>query len=262
MINQSLISIITPAYNAERFIKATIESVINQTYTNWEMLIVNDCSEDNTPARVQEYANKDNRIILINASKNGGVSASRNLALERAKGKYIAFLDSDDCWHPRKLELQLCFMRERDIAFSYTSYQLMDESGKMLNKYVYAKPTMTHKNVLKNTLIGCLTVMVDVEKTGSFRMPLIPHTEDTMAWVEVLRRGFVAYGIPDVLSHYRISSNSMTSRKLKMAKLQWKTYREYCGYGVVLSGYYFVCYAINALLKIKNAKVKTEEIVI
>jgi teichuronic acid biosynthesis glycosyltransferase TuaG len=261
MIKQPLVSIITPAYNAERFIKATIESVINQTYTNWEMLIVNDCSKDSTTFIVQEYVEKDSRIILINAPQNGGVAAARNLALERAKGKYIAFVDSDDCWHPKKLEIQINFMQERNIAFSYTSYQLIDENGTMLNRYVHAKPTMKYNNVLKNTLIGCLTVVVNVEKTGGFRFPPLTHTEDTMAWVEVLRRGFVAYGILDVLSYYRISSNSMTSRKPKMAKLQWKTYREYCGYGVIRSVYYFTCYAINALLKIKNAKVRTKEIV-
>lgn len=261
MSTQPLVSIITPAYNAEKFIRATIDSVVNQTYTNWEMLIVNDCSKDSTPSIVQEYVEKDNRIILINAPKNGGVAAARNLALERVKGKYVAFVDSDDCWHPKKLEIQIGFMQERNVAFSYTSYQLMDENGTMLNRYVHAKPIMKYYNVLKNTLIGCLTVIINIEKTGSFRLPLLTHTEDTMAWVEVLKRGFIAYGIPDVLSYYRISANSMTSRKLKMAKLQWKTYREYCGYGIIKSSYYFTCYAINAVLKTKNSRLRTDEIV-
>lgn len=247
-----LVSIITPAYNAEKSIAATIESVLAQTYQNWEMLITNDCSKDSTPQIVEQYASKDSRIHLISAEKNGGVSVARNLALAEAKGKYIAFLDSDDLWLPQKLEKQIAFMKEKDAAFSYTSYEMIDDTGQRLNKYIKPKPIMTFKNVIKTTLIGCLTVVVDKDKTGDFQMPLIKHTEDTMTWYEILKRGFVAYGMPEILSQYRISSVSMTSNKLKMAKLQWSTYRDYCKCGVIKSAYYFCWYAFNAVRKTKT----------
>lgn len=252
MTDMPLVSIISPAYNAARFIGYTIESVQRQTYSNWEMLVSNDCSTDTTAEIVNRYANSDNRIRLINCSENGGVSQARNRALSNAKGRYIAFLDSDDCWMPDKLEKQIRFMQSKDIAFSFTSYQLMNENGEKLERYVLSKQVMTYNDVIKNTHIGCLTVVIDKSKVGSFRMPLIPHTEDTMTWAEILMRGYTAYGIPDVLALYRISSSSITSRKTKMAKLQWKTYRDYCKYGFVRSLYYFCCYAVNAVFKFKH----------
>jgi teichuronic acid biosynthesis glycosyltransferase TuaG len=247
-----LVSIITPAYNAQSFIAQTIESVIAQTYQNWELIIVNDCSTDRTSQIMQKYAEQDRRIRLVHASKNNGVAATRNLALAAAHGKYIAFLDSDDIWAPEKLEKQISFMMKNDYAFTFTSYQLIDETGQELNRFVFARPKMTYKDVLKNTLIGCLTVMVDRDKVGSFSMPLIAHTEDTMTWVDILKRGFIAYGIPDILASYRISARSMTSNKVSAAKLQWRTYRNYCGYGVLKSIYYFCCYAANAVTKVKT----------
>lgn len=252
MSDKPLVSIITPAYNAERFIADTIKSVLNQTYANWEMLIANDCSRDNTAGIVERYSANDCRIKMINAEKNSGVSAARNLALNKAVGKYVAFIDSDDCWMPDKLEKQIAFMLSKDIVFSFTSYRLIDEKGVSLNRYVYSKPIMKYQDVIKNTLIGCLTVMINIEKAGPLNFPLIPHTEDTMAWAEILKRGFIAYGMPEVLSLYRVSTDSMTAKKMKMAKLQWDTYRDYCKYGVLKSTYYFCCYAVNAITKIKN----------
>lgn len=251
-MEKDLVSIITPAYNAEQYLSMTIESVLAQTYQNWELLISNDCSTDNTQKIIESYMDKDNRIKTINAEKNGGVSAARNLALGQAAGKYIAFVDSDDLWHPQKLEKQIAFMQNNNYAFTYTSYQMVDETGQKLNRYIYSAEKMQHTDVIKNTLIGCLTVVVNREVVGDFAMPLIPHTEDTMAWYEILKRGFTAYGMPEVLSYYRVSTTSMTSNKVKMVKLQWDTYRSYCKYGIAKSSYYLCCYAFNAVKKVKS----------
>ena len=253
-MNTPLVSIITPAYNAENYIAQTIESVQNQSFSNWELLIVNDCSSDGTLNIAERYAAKDTRIKTTTAAHSSGAAAARNLGLAQAKGQYIAFLDSDDCWVPDKLTKQIAFMQEKNAAFCFSSYQLMDSSGKPINRFIYSKPSMTYKDVLKNTLIGCLTVVVDREQVGDFRMPLIPHTEDTMTWAEILKRGFVAHGMPDVLALYRISTNSLTSNKLQMAKLQWGTYRKYCQYGILKSICYFFCYAVNALRKILGSR--------
>lgn len=251
-MKEDLVSIITPAYNAEQYLSITIESILSQTYQNWELLISNDCSTDNTKKIAESYADKDNRIKVINAQRNGGVSAARNIAMEHATGKYIAFVDSDDLWHPEKLEKQISFMKKNNYAFTYTSYQMIDKTGQKLNRYIYSADKMQHTDVIKNTLIGCLTVIVDREIVGDFTMPLIPHTEDTMAWYEILRRGFTAYGMPEVLSYYRVSTTSMTSNKAKMVKLQWNTYRNYCKYGLIKTTYYLCCYAFNAVKKIKS----------
>lgn len=247
-----LVSIITPAYNCEKYISKSIDSVLNQTYKKWEMIIVNDKSLDNTQSIVEYYCEIDSRIKLINQKENLGVALARNAGLRVAHGRYIAFLDSDDCWKKDKLERQLDFMRENNAAFSYTSYELIDEEGKNLGKYIRSKPIITFSELIKNTLIGCLTVVIDKRETGSFEMPNIKHTEDTMTWYEILSRGFIAYGMSDILAEYRISSGSMTSNKIKAAKLQWLTYRNYCKFSFIKSTYYFCWYAYNALRKTKN----------
>lgn len=257
MIGKPLVSIITPVYNAKKYIVETIESVIQQTYNNWEMLVIDDCSVDGTASILLEYTTKNPRVKYIKTDKNSGVAVARNLGLSQALGKYIAFLDSDDCWMPEKLERQLEFMQSRDIAFSFTSYQLMDENSCALHRYVHSKPAMKYQEIIRNTLIGCLTVMIDVEKVGIFQMPRIAHTEDTMTWIIVLKRGYIAYGLPDVLSLYRVTSNSMTSQKHKMVKLQWSTYRDYCRFGVLKSMVYLISYAVNAIIKVRKTRPRT-----
>lgn len=249
----TLVSIIMPAFNASRFIGETIHSVLEQTYTDWELIVANDCSMDDTAAIVEGFAQHDERIILLNASQNGGVAFARNLALSRAKGRYIAFLDSDDCWMKDKLEKQLAFMRADDVAMSYTSYQYMDENSQPLKRFVHVPEKMRYQDVLKNTVIGCLTVMVDREQTGDFRMPPLKHSEDTMTWVNLLKKGFVARGIPEVLARYRVSPNALTRNKLKAAKMHWQSYRRYAELNLFACLYYFGCYSVNALLKTKKA---------
>ena len=243
------VSIITPAYNAEKYLSETIESVLQQTFLDWEMIIIDDCSEDNTFKIATDYSKKDSRIKVIKNDVNSGVAATRNHGLEIASGDFVAFLDSDDMWFPEKLEKQLFFMEENEYVLTYTKYQNYITETKQKGKVIREKKKMTARKILGNTAIGCLTVMVNRKMVGEFYMPLLKHTEDNCTWHEILSRGYVAFGLQEVLSLYRISDNSMTSKKTSAAKQQWETYRVYYKFSFFKSLYYFTKYAFNAVIK-------------
>ncbi len=244
------ISIITPAYNAENYISKTIESVKAQTYRDWELIVVDDCSTDYTSVLVSDYADTDSRIKLIKAPKNGGVAKARNIGLENAKGDYIAFVDSDDLWTPDKLEKQLAFMKEKGCVLSYTDFQKFNTTDGSLGKVMRCPKKMRANDILRNTAIGCLTVMVDKKQAGEFRMPPLNHTEDNCTWYHILKNtGQTAYNVGEVLSLYRDGNASMTKNKSKSAKQQWETYRRYFKFSRIKSAYYFTWYAINAVLR-------------
>lgn len=249
MKDNKLVSIITPAYNTEKYIAQTIESVQKQTYKNWEMIIVDDCSQDDTVKIVEEYAKKDSRIILLKNCKNSGVSFSRNQALKHSQGDYIAFLDSDDLWIEDKLEKQINFMKDNNYVLTYTAYQKFNSKTGMLGKVIKVPKKMTYKKIFYNTAIACLTVMVNREVVGDFEMPLLDHTEDQCTWQEILKRGFNAYGLNENLSIYRVGTSSLTSNKKKAVVGQWKTYRDYYKLSLQKSILYFSLYALNALIK-------------
>lgn len=243
------ISIITPAYNAGRFLPEAVQSVEQQTFTDWEMIIVDDCSKDDTYKVACGFAKNDNRIKVIQHKINSGVAAARNTALDAATGDYIAFLDSDDKWMPEKLEMQLSFMERYNYALTYTSYQLFNSNTGQLERIILAPKKMTARAIYGNTAIGCLTVIVNRKMVGTFHMPLLNHTEDNCTWQEILNRGYVAYGMDEVLSLYREGNTSLTNSKKKAAMQQWQTYREYYKFSVLESVCYFICYAINAIKK-------------
>lgn len=238
-----LISVITPAYNAERFIGETIESVMNQTYSNWEMIIVDDQSTDSTVAIINAYQQKDDRIKVYVLSENSGSAIARNEAMKMAKGRYIAFLDSDDAWYPEKLEKQLRFMQQNDIAFSFTKYRRIGEDGTLKNTVSKAPKSVGYHDLLKHCVIGCLTVMIDREKVGHLEMVNIRTRQDYAYWLEITKRGFRAYGVPEVLAKYRIVGNSISRNKLKAAKRQWYVYRRIEKIGFIKSVWYFSHYA-------------------
>lgn len=244
-----LVSVITPTYNSEAYIQQTIESVKNQKYQNWEMIIVDDCSKDNTVEIVKNEAEKDERIRLIQLQKNSGAAVARNTAIRNAKGKYIAFLDSDDLWYPEKLEKQVTFMQEKDIAFSFTSYRIINEDGTETDKIIQVPKEIDYKGLLKNTIIGCLTVMLDVSKLGLVQMPNIRTRQDTALWLAILKKGYKAYGIQEPLAKYRKVKGSISSNKLKMAKQNWRMYRDIENLNVIYASWCFVNYAWNALKK-------------
>lgn len=244
-----LISIITPAFNAERYIEKTISSVLNQTYSNWEMIIVDDCSTDATASIAKEYSYKDKRIKVITHEKNQGVAAARNTALKAANGSYIAFLDSDDMWKPEKLEKQYFFMEKNNYTLTYTAYQKYFSDSKELGKVISVPKHMTKQSILYNTSIACLTVMVNKEKTGFFEMPLLNHYEDQSTWRNIIGSDDKAYGLNENLALYRITSHSMTSNKYHSAMRQWRIYRTYYKFSVFKSIIYFTGYAVNAVIK-------------
>lgn len=245
-----LISIITPAYNASKVIEETVNSVLAQTFNDWEMIIVDDCSTDNTYELALKLAKSDKRIKVLKNEKNSGVAVTRNVALDSAQGKYIAFLDSDDMWMPNKLSVQFEYMEKNDLAFTYTSYQIYDSNTKQKGKVISVPDSMTAKRIYSNTAIACLTVMVNREKVGMFHMPNIIHAEDQSTWQDILNRGYIGVGINENLALYRVGNASLTSNKFNAAKKQWEVYRNHHKFSFVKSAYYFIGYAINAVYKL------------
>lgn len=245
-----MVSIITPAYNAKEYIHDTIKSVMDQTYSQWELIIIDDCSTDNTFDIAQEYATIDSRIKVIRTSQNGGVARARNIGLEQASGDYIAFVDSDDLWVPEKLSKQVTFMQSKGCILSFTDFQRFNANDGVLGRVIKCPKKMKASDILRNTAIGCLTVMVDRKKVGDFRMPLLNHTEDNVTWYNILKRmNSYAYNLGEVLSYYREGNASLTKNKGKSAMQQWKTYREYFHFSIIRSTYYYCCYVLNAILR-------------
>lgn len=245
----SKVSVIMPAYNAERYLPDAIRSVQSQTFTDWELVICDDCSKDSTYQIANDFAQKDTRIKVIKNKVNSGVAQTRNNALDAAIGEYIAFLDSDDLWLPDKLKKQLEFMGDKSCVLSYTAYQKFFDNTEKKGKVIPAKEHMTAKQIYGDTSIGCLTVLVNRQQAGAFHMPLLKHTEDNCTWQEILSRGHIAYGLNEVLALYREGNDSLTSSKKKAAMQQWETYRKHYRFSVVKSLYYFLQYAVNALKK-------------
>lgn len=251
------VSIITPAYNAEKFIQETIESVIQQTYPHWEMIIVDDCSTDQTTQIVKKYTEQDERIKLIQLKENSGAAVARNTAMDYATGKYLAFLDSDDLWLPEKLEKQVTFMQTNAIAFSFTKYERIHENGETTNGITEAPATVDYDALMKHCVIGCLTVMLDREKIGEMRMVNIRTRQDYAFWLQITRNGFPAYGLPEVLAKYRLVENSISSNKFKAAKRNWYVYRHIEKQSLPKSMWYFLNYAMKSvknLIKFKRSE--------
>ena len=243
------VSVITASYNAGRFIEETIKSVLNQTYKNLELIIVDDCSTDNTEEIVSRYIENDSRVRFYKLEKNSGAAVVRNKALEEAEGRFVAFLDSDDVWDRDKLEKQINFMISNNYGFSFTSYRLMNERGILLNKEVRVPSQINYEQLLKNTIIGCLTVIIDKNIIGDFRMPLVRAGQDTATWLSILRKGNIAYGYDEVLASYRLVEGSISSNKIKALKRTWNTYRKLENLSLIKSTYYFVHYVLNAIRK-------------
>lgn len=243
------VSIITPVYNAEKFIENTIDSIIKQTHTDWELLLVDDCSKDNSESIIRRYMEKDSRIKYIKLETNSGAAIARNTAIENSTGKYLAFLDSDDLWEPEKLELQIKFMKENNIGFTFTSYKVMNEAGECSGKIIHAPKQMDYNSLLKNTIIGCLTVMLDKDIVGDVRMPLIRTRQDLVTWLSILKKGHIAYGLDVPLARYRLVENSISSNKGKMIKQNWNVYRNIEKLSFMKSAWILFNYGFNAVKK-------------
>ncbi|MEO9513942.1 MAG: glycosyltransferase family 2 protein [Flavobacteriaceae bacterium] len=251
MDNQTpLVSIVTPAYNSEKFILETISSIQNQTYQNWELLITDDASSDNTVNIIKKIASKDKRIKCFVNTTNEGAAVSRNNGLEMAQGRFIAFLDSDDLWYPEKLEKQLAFMIKNKTPICFTSYDLINEESKALNKVIKTVPSIDYKGHFKNTVIGMSTAIIDTNiVTKKFRFVNIRTRQDCYLWITLLKRGHLAYGMKDVLGSYRVRKGSISSNKIKAAQKVWYLYYNLEKLGFFKSLYYFSFYVSNAIKK-------------
>ncbi len=250
-MNEKLISIITPAYNCGDYIAETIDSVINQTYKNWELIIVDDCSTDHTKEIVKEYIKKDNRIKYHLLDTNSGAAIARTKAMELANGDYMAFLDSDDLWYKEKLEKQIAFMKDKNYSFTCTDYEQIDENGQTLNRIIKTKTRTDYNGVLLSLPVGNSTVMYNVKELGKFKVPDIRKRNDDALWLQILKNEKYIYGLPEVLANYRIRPNSISSDKFELVKYHWKLYREIENLSVLRSSFHICYWGFLKVFKIK-----------
>lgn len=243
-----LVSIIMPAYNAEKNISYAIDSIISQTYKYWELVVVNDCSTDNTLKIVEEKYSKEDRIKIYTLDKNSGVAKARNYGFDQAEGRYLAFLDTDDIWEKEKLSKQIDFMQNEGHYFTCTQYKIIDENGKLTEKKYIPPKEITFDKQLRGSRIGCLTVVIDRYITGEFYMPNLGH-EDYLTWVNLIREFGPVYTLEQPLGYYRLSEKGISSNKFKAAKWQYLIYRKNLGLGILKSIYYFMNYSIRGLFK-------------
>lgn len=249
-MTDDLVSIIMPAYNAEQYIAEAIESVLKQTYTNWELIIVNDCSTDATEQFAKKYQEQDKRIKLHSLPENKGVANARNIALQNAVGRYIAFLDSDDMWLPKKLEKQLDFMKVNNYVFTYHDYRTIKAVDNTLGKIFNVPINIDYKKFLKGNNTGsCLSTCIDRKVIDQIYMPNEKH-EDYICWLNIFRRyRITGYGINECLAYYRIGKKSVSSNKLKSAIWTWKVYRESQNLSILESICCFSYYIIGGVFK-------------
>lgn len=246
---QELVSVITPVYNAERFIGEQIESVLAQTYSPIELVLVDDCSKDGSAEIIKEYCKRYPNIVYHLQEKNMGAGAARNKALELAKGRYVAFLDSDDVWYPDKITQQMALMQETGAQVSYTAIEMIDENGKLIKPKRNIKETCDYNYLLHNTILATSAVMVDREKAGDFRLHLRRGGQDYATWLKLLRGGTVARGINQALVKYRVLSNSLSSNKFKSIKQVWEIQTQDEKISKPIAAFHVICFAFNALKK-------------
>lgn len=250
-MSEELVSIITPTYNCAKFIARTLDSVQAQTYKNWEMIIVDDCSKDNTKEIVEEYIKNDSRIQYHLLENNSGAAVARTTAMSLAKGKYMAFLDSDDIWMPDKLERQIKWMKDGGYAFSCTAYEQIDEDDNSLNRIIKTVKKTDYNRLLLDCPVGNSTVMYDVDKMGKFEVPNIRKRNDDALWLQMLKKEKYIWGMPDVLMRYRIRKNSISSNKMKVIKYHWILYREIEHLNVFRSAFHICWWCFLKVFRIK-----------
>ncbi len=233
-----MVSIITPLFNSAPYIESAICSVISQTFKDWEYLIVDDCSTDDGRAITEAYCSKDSRICLIRLSENSGAGICRNRGIEESRGRYIAFLDSDDLWLPNKLETQLSFMENHNTAFSFTDYRKMNEEGILTDQVVKCRGTLSYRRQLKTNYVGCSTAVYDTYFYGKRYFPEIRKRQDFGLWLNLLENSPSARGVPEVLTHYRVRTDGLSGNKIELIRHNWNLYRTVLSFSRVKSAYY------------------------
>lgn len=250
VFRNAAVSIIVPMYNSSAFLLATVQSVIRQTYQDWELILIDDCSADGSISLAELLVKQDARIRLLKNAENFGAAVTRNRGIEAASGRYICFLDSDDLWLPNKLEVQVNFMLRENVSFSFSAYDKIDEFDCHIGR-VGVPEKVTYHQLLKCSVIGCLTAMYDADKLGKIYMPLIRKRQDLGLWLRLLKRTNYAYGINQPLAQYRVRADSISANKLSAASYTWRLYREVESMGFFESAYYFSQYAVRGFLRTK-----------
>ena len=220
-----IVSIITPCYNSEKFISETIMSIQKQTFEDWELIITDDCSTDSSVDLINSFASADNRIKLYCLNANQGPGVARNNSINKSNGRYIAFCDSDDQWKPTKLKKQLEFMKTHKLAFTYASYEIINEDGKLIGK-VSSPPNLRFKDMLRNNYVGCLTAIYDSNIIGKHLMSEIRKRQDWALWLNIFKKIKQTKGMNEKLAIYRYRSNSISSNKIQMIKHNWIVYNK------------------------------------
>ncbi|SEA20236.1 Glycosyltransferase involved in cell wall bisynthesis [Flavobacterium gillisiae] len=225
-----LVSIIIPCFNSEEFITETIQSVQNQTYNNWEIIVVDDCSSDKTVALILEMAKTDNRIHFFQLAENSGTGVARNLGVYKAIGRYISFLDADDLWKPEKLRKQIDFLKINKIPFTFSFYDCINEEGKPLGKRVEAPVNLSYRQLFFCNYIGNLTGIYDVNYFGKITISSIRKRQDWMLWLTILKKIKVAKPVPESLAYYRVRNDSLSTSKLDLIQYNFAVYRKFHGF--------------------------------
>ncbi|MCR5735727.1 MAG: glycosyltransferase [Lachnospiraceae bacterium] len=247
-MNEELVSIVVPVYNAGTVIEDTIQSVKAQTYENWELILVDDSSEDSSAAVIGKHVS--DKIIFIRNTEGKGAASARNVGVRAASGRYLCYLDADDLWDPEKIEKQIRHITENDCAFSFTGYEFADEFGVGMSKIVHVPKKINYRHALKNTTIFTSTVMFDLKKLTKedIMMPCV-ESEDTATWWKILKKEQYAYGLDESLTLYRRSKGSLSSDKSVAIKRIWNLYRNVEKLSVIESAYCFVFWAFHAVLR-------------
>lgn len=254
-MNEPLVSVIMPAYNAADYISEAIASVQNQTYKNWELFVIDDVSTDETCSIVENIIKQEPRIQLLKNLKNEGTGVTRNKGITAAKGDFMAFLDADDRWLPEKLDVQIKFMKENKLAMSFSSYHLISENGEFQPKGILALPKLSYKKLLKANYVGNLTGIYDVSKTGKIYSPLLRKRQDWALWLSVLKKVKYAEGIRQPLACYRIRENGISTNKWALIKYNYRVYNSFLNFGPLKSsGYMMLFLWEHFLVKTKQKK--------
>lgn len=248
---QDKVTIVTPSWNSEKYIEQTIRSVQAQTYENWEMIIVDDCSSDSTVDIIKKISEEDPRVKILVQPQNGGAAKARTRSMKAGTGKYVAYLDADDIWKSQKLEKQISFMKKNKCGFSCTSYEVINDNGKSLNKFVHMLPKVDYIGFLTNNLLQTVGIMVDTDIVDKkyLVMPDIRRRQDAATWLQILKAGYECYGLDEILAEYRRAENSLSSDKFKAIKGVWSLYRDIEHLSLPFSCYCFIRYAFLAVWK-------------
>lgn len=249
---EALVSIITPTFNSANYIAETIASVQNQTYSNWEMIIVDDGSSDETENIVALIIENDKRIQFYKLDQNSGPAVARNTAIEKAKGLFMTFIDADDIWFPTFIENSITTIKEQNVPFVFSSYRRANEALEFIYSDFIVPQKVTYTDILKSNSISCLTAFVDIKSLGKKFMPLIRKRQDMGLWLQYLKMIPFAFGIQQPQAIYRIRENSLSRKKSDLIKYQWQFYRDVEQLNLLQSTYYMLHWMYRGFMKYRN----------